>query len=149
MRSDRQHVSLDFVARSILIVAVTGEERGLLGSDYFAHYPTVPSNSIVANINLDMPLFLYPVADIIAFGSEHSSLEGTVGEAIERSGLAAEFPDLVVDPRAVGIFGRKVPLDHVLQPGDRVEIYRPLIADPREARRQRASKPADGPGGST
>jgi hypothetical protein len=73
----------------------------------------------------------------------------TVGEAIERSGLAAEFPDLVVDPRAVGIFGRKVPLDHVLQPGDRVEIYRPLIADPKEARRQRASKPADGPGGST
>ena len=36
-----------------------------------------------------------------------------------------------------------------LRPGDRVEIYRPLIADPREARRQRASKPADGPGGST
>jgi putative ubiquitin-RnfH superfamily antitoxin RatB of RatAB toxin-antitoxin module len=64
----------------------------------------------------------------------------SVAEAIERSGLKDEFPDLVVDPRAVGIFGRKVPPDHVLQPGDRVEIYRPLIADPREARRQRAQK---------
>ena len=64
----------------------------------------------------------------------------TVGEAIERSGLQDEFPDLVIDPRAVGIFSRKVPPEHVLQPGDRVEIYRPLIADPKEARRQRAQK---------
>lgn len=64
----------------------------------------------------------------------------TVAAAIDRSGLAEEFPDLVVDPAAVGIFGRKVPLDHVLQAGDRVEIYRPLIADPKEARRERARK---------
>ncbi|MEJ2384889.1 MAG: RnfH family protein [Xanthomonadales bacterium] len=64
----------------------------------------------------------------------------TVGEAIERSGLAASFPELVVDPGAVGIFSRKVPLDHALRPGDRVEIYRPLIADPKEARRRRAQK---------
>jgi putative ubiquitin-RnfH superfamily antitoxin RatB of RatAB toxin-antitoxin module len=64
----------------------------------------------------------------------------TVGAAIDRSGLTEEFPDLVVDPDAVGIFGRKVPLDYVLQAGDRVEIYRPLIADPKEARRQRARK---------
>lgn len=71
----------------------------------------------------------------------------TVGEAIERSGLADEFPGLAVDPKAVGIFSRKVPLDHVLQPGDRVEIYRPLIADPKEARRQRAQKTAAEPDG--
>jgi uncharacterized protein len=70
----------------------------------------------------------------------------TAGEAIERSGLADEFPDMVVDPGAVGIFSRKVPLDHVLQPGDRVEIYRPLLADPKEARRQRAQKKKDDPG---
>jgi Zn-dependent M28 family amino/carboxypeptidase len=79
--------------RSILLVAVTAEERGLLGSDYFAHYPTVPTGSMVANINLDMPLFLYPLADIIAFGSEHSSLEGVVREAI-----AAEGFELTPDP---------------------------------------------------
>ena len=70
----------------------------------------------------------------------------TVGEAIELSGLADEFPDLVVDPGAVGIFSRKVPRDHVLQPGDRVEIYRPLIADPKEARRQRAQKRGESSG---
>jgi hypothetical protein len=79
--------------RSIIFLAVTGEERGLVGSDYYAHYPTVPSDSIVANVNLDMPLFLYPVADIIAFGAEHSSLEQVIGEAI-----AAEDFSLTPDP---------------------------------------------------
>lgn len=68
--------------RSILFIALTGEERGLVGSDYYAHYPTVPRDAIVANVNLDMPLFLYPLADIIAFGAEHSSLEGVIGKAI-------------------------------------------------------------------
>jgi len=75
-------------ARSILFLAVSGEEQGLLGSDYFANNPTVPIDSIVANINLDMPLLLYPSADIVAFGAEHSSLEGTVDKAAGRTGFA-------------------------------------------------------------
>jgi len=79
--------------RSILFIAVTGEERGLLGSDYYAHYPTVPTGSMVANVNLDMPLLLYPLADIIAFGAEHSSLEGQIESAI-----AAEGFTLTPDP---------------------------------------------------
>ncbi|MDH3351017.1 MAG: M28 family metallopeptidase [Gammaproteobacteria bacterium] len=79
--------------RSVLFIAVTAEERGLLGSDYFAHYPTVPTASMVANVNLDMPLFLYPVADIIAFGAEHSSLEATVEAAIRIEGF-----ELTPDP---------------------------------------------------
>lgn len=74
--------------RSILIVALTGEERGLLGSDYFAHYPTVPSNSIVANINLDMPLLLYPLADVIAFGAQHSSMQAPIEKAVAAEGFA-------------------------------------------------------------
>lgn len=68
--------------RSILFIALTGEERGLVGSDYFAHYPTVPTDSLVANVNLDMPLLLYPLADLIAFGAEHSSLEGVISAAV-------------------------------------------------------------------
>ena len=67
--------------RSILFVAVTGEEKGLLGSNYFAHYPTVELSSMVANINLDMPLILYPFADVIAFGAQHSTLAGYVERA--------------------------------------------------------------------
>ena len=73
--------------RSIIFIALTGEERGLVGSDYYAHYPTVPSDAIVANVNLDMPLFLYPLADIIAFGAEHSSLEAVIDEAIAVEGF--------------------------------------------------------------
>jgi putative ubiquitin-RnfH superfamily antitoxin RatB of RatAB toxin-antitoxin module len=63
---------------------------------------------------------------------------GTVAEAIERSGIRAQFPGLLVDPAAVGIFSRKADLEQALRAGDRVEIYRPLIADPKEVRRQRA-----------
>lgn len=74
--------------RSILFIALTGEERGLVGSDYYAHYPTVPADAIVANVNLDMPLFLYPLADIIAFGAEHSSLEGLIEQAVAGEGFA-------------------------------------------------------------
>ena len=79
--------------RSMLFIALTGEERGLVGSDYYAHYPTVPSDSLVANVNLDMPLFLYPLADVIAFGAEHSSLEQSIGEVV-----AEEEFDLAPDP---------------------------------------------------
>jgi Zn-dependent M28 family amino/carboxypeptidase len=79
--------------RSIVFIALTGEERGLVGSDYFAHYPTLPGDAIVANVNLDMPLLLFPIADIIAFGAEHSSLEGVIEEAIATEGF-----DLTPDP---------------------------------------------------
>ena len=62
----------------------------------------------------------------------------TVAEAIEASGLAELFGDFEVDPSRLGIFSRKVGPDHVLRNGDRVEVYRPLLIEPREARRQRA-----------
>uniref|UniRef100_A0A486XUR0 Gll4423 protein n=1 Tax=Rheinheimera sp. BAL341 TaxID=1708203 RepID=A0A486XUR0_9GAMM len=52
--------------RSILFVVVTGEEKGLLGADYFANNPTRPIEKLVANVNLDMPVLLYPFADMIA-----------------------------------------------------------------------------------
>lgn len=68
----------------------------------------------------------------------------TVEEAIEASGLRAQFPDIERHPVA-GIFSRKVELDETLKPGDRVEIYRPLIADPKEARREKASDGRKGP----
>ncbi len=73
--------------RSILFVAVTAEEKGLVGSEYFAMNPTVPINSIVAEVNLDMPLLLYDFGDVIAFGAEHSSLGDTVREAAQSFGI--------------------------------------------------------------
>ncbi|RUO61916.1 M28 family metallopeptidase [Pseudidiomarina insulisalsae] len=74
--------------RSILFLSVTAEERGLLGADYFAHYPTVPLQQIVANVNLDMPVLLYDFADVIAFGSTHSTLGSTVAEAAGQFDIA-------------------------------------------------------------
>jgi uncharacterized protein len=62
----------------------------------------------------------------------------TVARAIEASGLVSEVPGLLVDPARLGIFSRKVTPEHVLGEGDRVEIYRPLTLDPKEARRRRA-----------
>ncbi|TWX72692.1 M28 family metallopeptidase [Colwellia sp. C1TZA3] len=70
--------------RSVLFVVVTGEEKGLLGSSYFANNPTIPVAQLVANVNLDMPLILYPFADVIAFGSTHSTMGKTVATAAKK-----------------------------------------------------------------
>ncbi len=64
----------------------------------------------------------------------------TVAEAIARSGIDDRIDGLDATEGNVGIFGQVRPLDTVLKPGDRVEIYRPLICDPKEIRRQRARK---------
>jgi len=73
--------------RSIMFLAVTAEERGLLGADYFAHNPTVPMANIVANVNLDMPVLLYDFADVIAFGANHSTLGDSVAAAAGEYGI--------------------------------------------------------------
>ena len=65
----------------------------------------------------------------------------TVGEAIARSGALAEFPEIDLARNRVGIHGRLVSLGARLGDGDRVEILRPLVADPKEARRRRAARP--------
>lgn len=66
----------------------------------------------------------------------------TVIEAAKLSGITQHFPELDIDACPLGIFGKAVPkpAERVLLPGERVEIYRPLIADPKEARKQRAAK---------
>lgn len=77
--------------RSIIFVGVTGEEMGLLGSDYFASNPTVPKDKIVANFCLDMPFFFHPLLDIVPYGSEHSSLK-------KETELAASFLGIKISP---------------------------------------------------
>ena len=64
----------------------------------------------------------------------------TVREAVTASGLLLRFPDIDLAVNAVGVFGKAAALDRPLQAGDRVEIYRPLQTDPREARRRRAGR---------
>jgi Zn-dependent M28 family amino/carboxypeptidase len=73
--------------RSILFVAVTGEEKGLLGADYFVRNPTRPVESLVANVNLDMPLLTYEFADVIAFGASHSTMGEKVSAAVANADI--------------------------------------------------------------
>ncbi|WPD77395.1 RnfH family protein [Dickeya fangzhongdai] len=64
----------------------------------------------------------------------------TVEQAIQASGLLALRPDIDLSVNKIGIFSRPAKLTDVLNDGDRVEIYRPLLADPKELRRQRAER---------
>ncbi|MFP4607597.1 MAG: RnfH family protein [Thiohalospira sp.] len=65
----------------------------------------------------------------------------TARQAVERSGILEQFPDIdLMGENKLGVFGKLVKPDQPLRDGDRVEIYRPLIADPKEVRRQRAKQ---------
>jgi putative ubiquitin-RnfH superfamily antitoxin RatB of RatAB toxin-antitoxin module len=80
-----------------------------------------------------------PAAQPILYALEVD--EGTtIGQAIEISGILQEAPEINLATMPVGIYSKKKTLDTVLRDRDRVEIYRPLIADPKDARRRRAKK---------
>jgi putative ubiquitin-RnfH superfamily antitoxin RatB of RatAB toxin-antitoxin module len=64
----------------------------------------------------------------------------TVQQAIERSGLLAEFPEIDLTRNKLGVWNKLAKPDQVLRDHDRIEIYRPLIADPKEVRKQRAAE---------
>jgi len=64
----------------------------------------------------------------------------TIQQAIERSGLLEEFPEIDLTKNKLGIWNKLAKADAALRDKDRVEIYRPLIADPKEGRRQRAAE---------
>lgn len=64
----------------------------------------------------------------------------SLADAITASGLAERFAEIAANECRMGIFSRIMPVDTLLQEGDRVEIYRPLRVDPKEARRRRAAK---------
>jgi putative ubiquitin-RnfH superfamily antitoxin RatB of RatAB toxin-antitoxin module len=64
----------------------------------------------------------------------------TIGQAIEGSGVLARYPDINLVTQPVGIYGKKKTLDTVLRERDRIEIYRALVADPKDSRRRRAAK---------
>lgn len=67
--------------RSILFLAATAEEKGLLGADYFAHYPTVPAANLVADINMDGASVFYTFKDVVPLGAEHSTMSDNVSRA--------------------------------------------------------------------
>ena len=89
--------------RSQLFVAVTAEEQGLLGSQWFARHPTIPGGALVANINIDMPVLTAPSRDIVPIGVEHSSLKAVVDAAAREIGVKVSpdpFPEETVFVRS-------------------------------------------------
>ena len=64
--------------------------------------------------------------------------DATIADAIAASGISVDFPEIDPAKNRVGIFGQRLTSEAPLRDGDRVEIYRPLIADPKDTRRRRA-----------
>jgi putative ubiquitin-RnfH superfamily antitoxin RatB of RatAB toxin-antitoxin module len=93
-----------------------------------------------------MPETMIPVEVAFALPDEQIILDvelpegSTVEQAINESGILEHFPQIDLSQNKVGIFGKLAKLDSELRPRDRVEIYRQLIADPKEVRKQRAAE---------
>jgi peptidase M28-like protein/PA domain-containing protein len=88
--------------RSMIFLATTAEEKGLVGADYYAHNPTVPISQIVGNVDLDMPLLTYEFTDVVAFGANHSNIAKFVEQAVAPMNVK-----LMADPMPEqGIFTR-------------------------------------------
>ena len=103
--------------------------------------------SAVETINVEVAYALPEKQVILPVNVE---LGTTIGGAIVQSGIMMEFPELDLESSQVGVFGKVTAMTTVLSDGDRVEIYRPLIADPKEVRRKRAAEgKATRKGGST
>jgi Zn-dependent M28 family amino/carboxypeptidase len=75
--------------RSIVFLAPTGEEAGLLGSDYFVNNPAWPDTSIVANVNVDLPMLIFPMNTITTFGAERTSFEEAASVEVASEGFEA------------------------------------------------------------
>lgn len=89
--------------RTLLFVALTAEEKGLLGAEWFVRNPPVPRESLVANINMDMPVLTAPSRDVVPIGVEHSTLKGVLDAAAKETGVTLSpdpFPEEVVFVRS-------------------------------------------------
>lgn len=94
---------------------------------------TGPGNPVMSDVVVvEIVLALPEVESIIAVTLDSGA---TASDALEQSGIYKRFSDLGLHDLPIGIWGRVVDRDYVLKTGDRIELYRPLQIDPREARR--------------
>ncbi|OPZ11656.1 MAG: Persistence and stress-resistance antitoxin PasI [Alphaproteobacteria bacterium ADurb.BinA280] len=91
------------------------------------------SRNLQVEVVYALPDRVWRVPLVLASGS-------TVGDAVAASGLLDRLEDLANKPLDCGVFSQACSLNRVLQDGDRVEIYRPLLCDPKEVRRERAKR---------
>jgi putative ubiquitin-RnfH superfamily antitoxin RatB of RatAB toxin-antitoxin module len=92
---------------------------------------------VARHIRIEVAYALPQRQELIALSLPEGS---TLQQAVECSGLLEKYPDLVLARAKTGIYGKLSKADTVLRDRDRVEIYRPLIADPKEVRKQRAAE---------
>jgi len=88
-------------------------------------------------MKIEVVYALPAVADAVAVDVP---VGATLRDAVTASGLLERHPEISLEKQAYGIFGKRAALDARLSPGDRVEVYRPLAMDPKEARRRRAAR---------
>jgi putative ubiquitin-RnfH superfamily antitoxin RatB of RatAB toxin-antitoxin module len=91
----------------------------------------------IESINIEVA---YAVPEKQIIRAVNVDIGTTIGAAIVQSGIMVDFPNLELEDAKVGIFGKAAIMTTVLNDGDRVEIYRDLIADPKEVRRKRAAE---------
>ena len=93
--------------------------------------------SVVETINIEVA---YATPDVQVIKAVNVDAGTTAESAIIQSGLLENFPEIDLSENKIGIFGKVIKKDSILKAGDRIEIYRPLIADPKEIRRKRAEE---------
>lgn len=98
-----------------------------------AQTPTAPADALIT------VEIAYARPDVQVIFPVEVNAGATVAEALELSGIAERFPEIDLAQSKVGIFGKLTQPSTALRDRDRIEIYRPLIADPKEVRRQRAA----------
>jgi len=86
-------------------------------------------------LNVEIVYALPEKQTLLSFQVEEGT---TLDQGIELSGIQAHYPDLDLATMKVGLFGKLTPRTHVLREKDRIELYRPLLADPKEVRKRRA-----------
>lgn len=92
---------------------------------------------VMKKINIEVAYAGLKKQRIFAFEIEAGS---TIAAAIEASGVMQEFPEIDLSSQKIGVFSKSRKLTDIVQAGERIEIYRPLTIDPKEARRKRAIK---------
>jgi Zn-dependent M28 family amino/carboxypeptidase len=138
--------------RSMLFVAVTAEEKAILGSDYFVHHPPVPRDRIVADINMDNYLMLAPVRDLAVYGGSYSTLGDVAQKAFAQLGIAVSedaapeqtiftrsdhYPFLLAGIPAVMLFNGKASGDSA---GDGSALLRRWLANIHHTPRDRVDQ---------
>ena len=99
-------------------------------------FTVIAPTAIASNVTIRITV-IYAEPDAADVTTLNLPIDSTIAAAVEASGILARNPALTLKTMRCGIFGRRAEPDTVLQEGDRVEIYRPLRADPKELRRSR------------